>query len=137
MEAGTFSTWISSFWIADTIEKVFQIFEAQWKGKRIDIYKDIEERLTQIQVASDESRIKQILLNLVSNAFKFTFSGKITISAKVLVEQEESMIEFWVADTGIGIKEEEFGKLFTLFGMLDWNREINPHGCGIGLTVSK
>ena len=137
IEAGTFSVWSNTFCIADTIEQVYQMFESQWKGKHITLDKQIEEKLSRIRIVSDEGRIKQVLLNVVSNAFKFTFDGSISISAKTLIDQNQEMIEIWVSDTGVGIKDEEYCKLFTLFGMLDWNKEINPHGWGIGLTVSK
>ena len=133
IEAGTFSTCISSFWVADTVVQVFQIFESQCKAKHIELVREVEDRLTKTKILSDEGRIKQVLLNTVSNAYKFTFEGTISISVGIIDE----FVEFWVKDSGVGIKEEDFGKLFTLFGMLDWNREINPHGCGIGLTVSK
>ena len=133
IEAGTFSTCISSFWVADTVDQVFQIFESQCKAKHIELLREVEGLLTKTKILSDEGRIKQVLLNTVSNAYKFTFEGTISISVGIVDE----FVEFWVKDSGVGIKEEDFGKLFTLFGMLDWNREINPHGCGIGLIVSK
>ena len=137
IEAGTFSTCISAFCVSETIGQVYQIFESQCKSKQIHLLRRVEDNLDNIKILSDEGRIKQVLMNVVSNAYKFTFKGSISISVKVVESNQSKFVEFWVEDTGVGIKEEEFDKLFTLFGMLDWNKEINPHGWGIGLTVSK
>ena len=137
IEAGTFSTCISAFCVSETIGQVYQIFESQCKSKQIRLLRRVEDNLDNIKILSDEGRIKQVLMNVVSNAYKFTFKGSISISVKVVESNQSKFVEFWVEDTGVGIKEDEFDKLFTLFGMLDWNKEINPHGWGIGLTVSK
>lgn len=89
-------------------------------------------------MCSDRDRIRQVLLNLVSNSLKFTFQGNITISARLVRCLDGSKeVEFKVKDTGIGIREKDQGKLFKLFGMLEDSQSMNPNGCGIGLTVSK
>lgn len=78
-----------------------------------------------------------MLLNLVSNAFKFTFSGGITVSASRVRDDGADFVEFVVEDTGIGIEEHNIGRLFKLFGMLSDTNNLNPNGTGIGLTISK
>ena len=90
-------------------------------------------------IKSDKLRLKQILMNLMSNSYKFTFKGSISISTKPDFIDNEEVITFIVSDTGIGIKEENHSKLFKLFGMVKNNeqKDINPNGSGIGLTVSK
>ena len=135
LEAGTFSTTISRFSVVDVIKEVTEIFEPQWIQKKLELNINIEDELNVIEIDSDKGRVRQVLLNLMSNAFKFTFRGSISISAKLW--DNNSSVEFWVEDTGIGIKEENISKLFNLFSMVDNNKEINPHGWGIGLTVSK
>ena len=82
------------------------------------------------------------MLNLISNAYKFTFEGMIRLDIKSFESNRNKMIEFKVEDTGIGIKEEHQSKLFKLFGMIhDYDQQdelnLNPNGSGIGLTVSK
>lgn len=134
LEAGTFKTSISSFSVVDVMDEVAEVFEFQCAQKRLKLNIDVDYRLQDVKVESDRGRIKQVLLNLMSNAFKFTFAGSISMSAKVC---DDRQIEFCVSDTGIGIKQDNMRKLFTLFAMFDDNKEINPHGCGIGLTVSK
>ena len=86
---------------------------------------------------SDVCKIKQILMNLISNSYKFTFEGNISISVQEVLVDNHSFIEFCVSDTGIGIKPEDQTKLFKLYGMVRENKGLNPNGTGIGLTVSK
>ena len=90
-------------------------------------------------IKSDKLRLKQILMNLMSNSYKFTFKVSISISTKPDFIDNEEVITFIVSDTGIGIKEKNQSKLFKLFGMVKNNeqKDINPNGSGIGLTVSK
>ena len=81
----------------------------------------------------------------MANAFKFTFEGGIRIEARLVEHDSQEFLKCSVLDTGIGVKQEDLSKLFKLFGMIDYgkyedyrqNININPNGCGIGLTVSQ
>lgn len=86
---------------------------------------------------SDKGRIKQVLMNLLANSLKFTFNGAISLKVRLTCANRESFIEVCVSDTGIGIKKEDLPRLFKLFGMIDQGGQLNPHGCGIGLTICK
>ena len=70
----------------------------------------------------------QILLNILSNALKFTFKGFIEVTADCFSKENEKFIRINVLDSGIGIKEEDIPKLFTCFGMLDDSAKINQQG---------
>lgn len=86
-------------------------------------------------VYTDANRLRQILMNLLSNALKFTFQGSITLK----VESEGSdmnILKFTVADTGVGMKKEDKEKLFKAFGRLESNSYVNPYGVGLGLVIS-
>lgn len=93
---------------------------------------------------SDVGRIKQVLLNLISNALKFTQQGGIVVSIKLKRKFDEGLFErsrhlaFKVRDTGIGIPEEEQSELFKLFGTIRSHRDgVNKRGTGLGLSISK
>lgn len=88
-------------------------------------------------LVGDKLRLSQILMNLVSNALKFTQNGTITISAQ-LVEKEESRcsIKFEVADTGVGIAEKDLSKIFEKFVQID-RKEDDYQGAGLGLSIVK
>jgi len=107
-------------------------FQTNQKGISLDfqIDKDVHP-----YVNTDENRLKQILINLIGNAVKFTLKGGI----KVLVTQDADdpkCIRISVNDTGIGIKKEDIAKLFTTFGRLDDGRKVNRNGVGLGLTIA-
>ena len=114
--------------MSDVLQEVFDIFEDQCSRKGVRLTMEIDPRLIVNQLTSDRNRIKQILLNLLSNAFKFTFHGSISLKAAVIVDQMSEVVRFEVTDTGIGIKDEQQNKLFQLFSTISENNKINPHG---------
>ena len=83
----------------------------------------------------DGRRFKQVLMNLVKNALKFTIHGSVMISA--CFKPDIGMIVVHVEDTGTGIAQEDFPKLFTRFGKLQRTALINSEGIGLGLTLVK
>ena len=88
-------------------------------------------------IIHDEQRIQQVLLNLQSNALKFTTKGSVTIKAEVLEKEEGLILQLSVTDTGIGIKDEDKDKLFSMFGYIKDSQQMNIHGIGLGLNLSK
>ena len=97
--------------------------DIQWKM-------NIPERLPQIR--ADAVRLRQIFLNLLSNAKKYTQSGEITLGAEVTPPQ----IHFWVTDTGLGINREQQERIFEPFVTLEENRRI-AGGIGLGLSITR
>ena len=81
----------------------------------------------------DELRIKQILNNFLSNAFKFTHEGTVELGVRCDREGDDVWLEAWVRDTGIGIRPEDIEKLFTVYSRL----EEDTKGTGLGLSISK
>lgn len=72
------------------------------------------------ELTLDIQRVKQILINLIGNALKFTFKGSIVISLKIRLSEEGTpQLQILVCDTGIGIKEEDKAKIFQMFGKLE------------------
>ena len=107
--------------------------------KPITFHLDIKEDLL-ARLYGDDLRIKQIINNLLSNAFKFTQNG--TVKLGISCEKDHSAAEhvwlsFYVSDTGLGIREEDLKKIFTDYGQVDTrtNREIE--GTGLGLAIAK
>lgn len=116
-------------------EQVIMMIEEQAKIKNLDLLLLIN---TEIQtIIADEIRLKQILINLLSNSVKFTEKGSITLK----VMTENSQIIFSVIDTGIGIKKEEESQLFKPFQRLSNNvnqcLKFNQKGTGLGLALSQ
>ena len=87
-----------------------------------------------IMINSDKRRVKQILMNLVSNAIKFTDQGNVKIKVQLLNNND---LEFIVSDSGIGIKKEEIEKLFQPFQQIDMSSTKRHEGTGLGLYLCK
>ena len=85
------------------------------------------------RMVGDAHRVEQVLLNLLNNAVKFTQSGSVTLGA----ESEADRVRVWVADTGMGIKKEDFGKLFRSFQQIDTGLTRKHEGTGLGLAICK
>jgi signal transduction histidine kinase len=82
---------------------------------------------------NDPNRISQVVMNLLSNAAKFTRQGRITVSA---VRSGFTAMQISVKDTGVGVSQEQLSNLGSVFGRLRENEGLNPQGCGLGLHIS-
>jgi len=94
-----------------------------------------DDKLKNVYIKSDETRIKQILLNIISNSIKFTKQGKIILS--FIMKENSKEVIILVEDTGIGIKDEDKDKLFRDFVMLETGSNYNKQGSGLGLSICK
>jgi signal transduction histidine kinase len=137
MEAGTFKINKTDFLMPSLIDEVFDVFELQCAQKGLVLKHKIDSALKQRVINSDFGRIKQVLLNIISNSLKFTFTGYISLKAEIVTTENKHFIQIEVVDSGIGIKQEQQCRLFKLFGMISESSSLNPNGSGIGLTVSK
>jgi signal transduction histidine kinase len=135
MEAGTFTIHNDDFSIGVLLDEVEDIFNTQCEQKGIRFNIDIGDEVDGAHLWSDKGRIKQVLLNLISNAVKFTFAGSITITVRKEVRDNNCVVVFVISDSGIGIKDDDQKQLFSLFGMISEVQVLNPNGTGIGLTV--
>ncbi|MBL8797927.1 MAG: GAF domain-containing protein, partial [Planctomycetia bacterium] len=88
-------------------------------------------------IHADATRVRQCLLNLLSNAAKFTERGRITLAASRAVEGDRDWIYFRVTDTGIGMTEEQMGRLFQAFSQADASTTRKYGGTGLGLAISQ
>jgi len=124
-----------SFSLDEMLEelKALYTFQAEQKGLEFRISKG--EALPR-KIYSDKYRIIEILINLIGNALKFTFSGYIELRVELDLEDSDFII-LKVKDTGLGIKDEDKDKLFKMFGKLEQSdKKVNKHGAGLGLTIS-
>jgi signal transduction histidine kinase len=113
-------------------ELIVDELQKQASDKKISLSADVSDGLI---VNADKERIHQVLTNLTGNAIKFTPpNGKVIITGS----KKEKMIEISISDTGIGIKKEDLGKLFTKFGKLENGTSVpSSQGTGLGLFISK
>ena len=96
---------LNTFKIQPLIAEVVNLFELQIKAKKIKVTINTEPEIEEI--SSDRDRLKQIFVNLISNAVKFTQYGKIEIMAEKKVIEQKEYIKFIITDSGIGMKKHE------------------------------
>ncbi|CAI2373961.1 unnamed protein product [Moneuplotes crassus] len=135
---GLFTTNYSYFNVHALLLEICTLFETQCQSRDVALLIECDDQMQFCEVNTDRNRVRQVLLNLVSNSVKLTFKGSITLKAKMVKDfGGQSFVEFRVHDTGPGIKQEDQACLFKLFGVLEDNEGLNPDGCGLGLTISK
>ncbi|TNV73770.1 hypothetical protein FGO68_gene16965 [Halteria grandinella] len=122
------------FDIRGLINEVEGIMGFQTEQKGISLTHQVSQ-LVPKTIFSDQKRIKQVLFNLVGNAFKFTFKGGIHIRAEYYPATQ--ILEISIIDTGVGMSEKDVKKLFQFFGKLEKDKDINKNGMGLGLNISK
>jgi signal transduction histidine kinase len=116
---------------------MLHLFETKIQEKNLELVKEYDSRIPEVLVG-DPVRLHQIILNLVSNAVKFTSKGKITVSVHLLKNDEGSVtIEFGVADTGIGIAANRMEKIFENFQQASSSTSRLYGGTGLGLAIAK
>ena len=112
VDAGKMTFEQTPFKMALSISAMLHLFETKIQEKNLELVKEYDSKIPELLVG-DPVRLHQIILNLVSNAVKFTTKGKITVSVRLLKEDaEKATIEFAVADTGIGIAENKMATIF-------------------------
>ncbi len=137
LEAGKLTIQQTSFDIKDMIHDTIKIHAVNAAKKGLELNYLLSSSLPQY-LKGDPLRIQQILNNLISNAIKFTDAGEILLSVKNSGSSENTVeLLFAVADTGIGIEEEDKGKLFTSFSQLETTVNKKHKGTGLGLVISK
>jgi signal transduction histidine kinase/DNA-binding response OmpR family regulator len=104
--------------------------------KSIDFFAHVECAVPKVLIG-DEARVRQVLLNLISNAVKYTREGFIALEVKLSAcRNGNAELHFRVKDTGIGIREEDINKLFSLFTRLEAHRDYKVEGAGLGLSIA-
>ncbi len=125
------------FNISASISAILHLFELKIQEKNLTLKKEYNSDIPKV-LLGDPLRLHQILINLISNAIKFTLSGSITISVHLLKEDEnEVQLEFGVTDTGIGISKEKINTVFENFQQASSGTSRLFGGTGLGLAISK
>ena len=125
------------FDLRDTVTGAVQLLAPQAQAKGLDLTCVMDQGLGPTLVG-DPTRIRQILLNLLNNAVKFTGKGKVSLEVRLLGEtNEEIQLRFAVTDTGIGLSEEDQKKLFHSFSQTDTSMTRRYGGTGLGLAICR
>ena len=132
IESGKLDIIEEKFELRQLIQEIWMIGTKQAEAKKIDFVIEAEEELPKY-LTGDVLHTKQVILNLISNAVKYTEEGRVTLEINASGDQ----IIFSVKDTGIGIRKEDMDTLFDMFTRVDIKRHRNIEGSGLGLTIAK
>lgn len=137
LQSGKLELHKERFNISDCVDQVVDLMKPTSSNKKLELMSDIDPTLP-LEIVSDERRLKQVLLNLVNNAVKFTENGEVVVKAE-LVNREADFVQirFSVRDTGIGIDQTAAGDLFQSFYQVDSSISKKYGGSGLGLAISK
>ena len=136
IESGKLEIVPARYHISSLLMDVISIIKTRSDKKTITFLVNIDPKIP-CELIGDEQRIKQVLINLLNNAVKFTNEGQITLSVSCILEENKCNLTFSVADTGIGIKDEDIEKIFVLFQQINTKKNRNIEGTGLGLSISK
>jgi len=135
LEAGRMELKISDFELNPLLAGVIQVIATQAKAKGLDVFLESDSNAV---YRGDAGHLRQVLINLVDNAVKFTDSGSITVRVSHCGgEANQPRLRFEVQDTGIGIPKDNFAKLFDSFTQIDASATRRFGGTGLGLAICK
>ena len=117
------------------IHDISNMIKAKATAKKLDLRILVDEKLPS-RLLGDDVRVRQVLVNLLNNAVKYTQKGTVTLRVSGRIEGRKAVLDFAVEDTGIGIKEEDIQKLFEEFQRIEEKRNRNIEGTGLGLNIT-
>jgi len=137
IEANKVDINLNDFHFKNFINQIIAIYENKSSEQGLQMVLTISDDIPEY-INTDSKKLKQILSNLIGNALKFTNQGVIKIAVDTFkLDTKESLLQFSISDTGIGIKKEDFPKIFQSFTQLDSSTKKAYPGTGLGLSISK
>lgn len=137
IEAGKLELERLEFGLRETVEEAVELFAEPARDKGLELTCFLPEDIPD-SVIGDPVRLRQVLLNLLGNAVKFTARGEVKVSVRLVTQEAQAlMLTFEVADTGLGIAPETQARLFTAFTQADGSTTRHFGGTGLGLAIVK
>jgi len=134
IESGKMEIINANYDISSVFNDIYNMISVRAKEKELDLIFDISPSIPN-EYFGDDKRIKQVLLNLLTNAVKYTHCGSVTLKVTGTVEGEYANLRFVVIDTGIGIKPEDLEHIYDVFQRVDAKRNRYIEGAGLGLNI--
>lgn len=137
LEAGKMDLLPTDYELSSTINDLINMINVKVKDKNLELFVNVDESTPHV-LYGDEVRLKQIILNILTNAVKYTEEGSVTMNIGYeKVDGQHINLKVEVKDTGIGIKEEDLEKLFSRFERIEEERNKNIEGTGLGMNIVK
>lgn len=137
IEAGKFEISEDTFDIAQMLRDIQIIGATRIGDKNVELIMDVDENIPRL-LYGDGLRIRQVIINILNNAVKFTEEGSVTVTVK-LKKRETDKVQLYIAvkDTGQGIHKEDLKRLFDAFAQVDIKKNQGKEGTGLGLAISR
>lgn len=137
LESGKMVIVPEDYYISSVLHDLMNMMEIRIKDKPVKLTADVQDMIPR-KLYGDSGRIRQILINIMGNATKFTHEGTITLSASWKpIDRKYGKLQFAVSDTGVGIKQEDADKLFNAFEQVDIKKNKGIEGTGLGLSICR
>lgn len=136
IESGKMEIVEANYYLSSVLNDVFNMMRFKAEQKNLEFKIEVDETVPD-KMFGDEVRIRQVIVNILNNAVKYTQQGSVTFKVGwKKVNDENAIMEFSAIDTGIGIKEEDLPKLFSKFQRLDLKKNRTVEGTGLGLSIT-
>lgn len=137
LESGAMEIVPVAYNVGDMLSDVVNMIWVRAREKGLEFHVNVDQNMPS-RLLGDEVRIKQILINVLNNAVKYTSEGSVTLSIQCKkLEDKEASISYSVTDTGMGIKKENIPFLFSAFKRVDEEKNRHIEGTGLGLSIVK
>lgn len=134
IESGKMELVLVEYDVSSLLYDIVNMISMKAKDKGLEVILSVDENVPS-RLYGDDVRLRQILINLLNNAVKYTESGSVTLTVKSEIKNQKAFFDFEVKDTGIGIKEEDIKRLFAEFERIEEKRNRNIEGTGLGMSI--
>lgn len=134
IESGKMEIVCADYDIRSMLNDLYNMINVKAREKGLQLVFDIDSTAPS-KYYGDDKRIKQVLVNLLTNAVKYTEHGQVTLKLSYRMEEENAVLRYAVQDTGIGIRQEDMEKIYDTFSRLDLSKNRNVEGTGLGMSI--
>lgn len=134
IESGKLEIIPAEYALDSLLNDIVNMIYVKAKDKNLAFILKVEETMPN-NLFGDDVRIRQVLINLLNNAVKYTEKGSVTLEVSATADERETDLHFSVRDTGIGIKEEDMPKLYAAFERIEEERNRHVEGTGLGMNI--
>lgn len=134
VEAGKMEILPVCYDMGSMLNDLYNILNIKAAEKKLDFIFDIDASIPSAYFG-DDKRLRQVLINLINNAIKYTDAGMVRLKLSCHIQGSQGLLSFEVSDTGIGIKEENIGKIYDSFQRFDMQRNREVEGTGLGMNI--
>ena len=135
IESGMMEIIEEKYYLGSVLNDLYSMVSIRAQEKDLNLSFDVDEKMPRAY-CGDSKRIKQVVLNILTNAIKYTTQGSVLLKVRCnKIEQEEAVLEFSVKDTGIGIRNENIEKIYDAFQRFDLEKNKDVEGTGLGMNI--